>query len=361
MSVVGARPQFIKAAALSGALSKSAVLTHTLVHTGQHYDYETSQIFFDELNIQAPTYNLEVGSGRHCYQMGHILLKLDTIVEIKRPDMILVYGDTNTTAAAAIVAAKNNIYMGHVEAGLREFNKRIPEEVNKLLTDAVADLYFCPTPTGVKNLRSAGIKKNVFLTGDVGLDLLAANMDRIAAQTDVLDKYGLTPKSYIFATCHRAANTGDAKPLSEILSALSELDMPVIFPLHPRTKAAIAAYGLQPLIGPQVRLTPSLGFWETQTLVHSAKMVMTDSGGLIKEAYFHRVPCIILDRQTEWVEIVRQGWAKIAGPDREKIIRAFKAFKMPAGPQRPVFGEGSASEKIADLIEAFLENTAAHV
>ena len=358
LTVVGARPQFIKAAPLSKAIMESENLEEVMVHTGQHYDYALSQQFFDELGLPTPQYNLEIGSARHAVQMGQILIKLDAVLDIEKPDMVIVFGDTNSTAAAAIAAAKNNIPIAHVEAGLREWNKMIPEEINKLLTDAVTDLYFCPTQTGVDNLKKQGITQNVFNTGDIGIDLIVNNLDKIEQHKTVLENLQIAEKKYYFVTIHRAANTDDFEKLKQILTALKTLaeeNSPVIFPIHPRTKAAIEQFGFQNLIkNPYLKIINPVGFWDTQALIRNAKMVITDSGGVVKEAYFHQVRCIIPDTQIEWIEAVEEGWTYLTSAKADKIIERVQHFStpsfIPSGVQSHFLGNGMAAKQIVTAI-----------
>jgi UDP-GlcNAc3NAcA epimerase len=367
LTVVGARPQFIKAAPLSKAIAESENLTEVLVHTGQHYDYALSQQFFDELGLPTPQYNLEIGSGRHAYQMGQILIKLDAVLEIEKPDMVVVFGDTNSTAAAAITAAKNNIPLAHVEAGLREWNKRIPEEINKMLTDSVTDLYFPPTKTGVENLKKQGVTEGVHLVGDIGIDLIINNLEKIEANKhplfDSLNHSPLithhskiTEGGYFFMTCHRAGNTDDVENLKQILSVFDDITEPVIFPIHPRTKATIEQHGLQHYLEkPHIHAIDPIGFWDTQTLIRHAKMVLTDSGGVIKEAYFHRVPCLILQNEIEWVEAVEEGWARLVGCQKNNIIQEIRNFERPTD-WSGFLGDGKAALRIVDCITHYLKN-----
>ncbi|MEM9548288.1 MAG: UDP-N-acetylglucosamine 2-epimerase (non-hydrolyzing) [Bacteroidota bacterium] len=351
ITVVGARPQFIKAAALSRAIAKSNVLEETLVHSGQHYDTNLSMDFFEELNIPWPKYNLGIGSQSHNKMIGKFLVEFDDILEYEKPDLVIVYGDTNTTAAAAIAAAKRNIALAHVEAGLREWDKSIPEEVNKLLTDSVTDLYFSPTQTGVDNLKKVGITNNVFLTGDISLDLLFSD-SRYIPENQLRTKYDLKGE-YVFMTCHRDANTSDPVKLESILNGASNCELPVIFPMHPRTKSAILSHRLESKISSNVHVIDPIGFWESQSLLKYAAIAITDSGGIIKEAYFHKVPGIIIDAQTEWVETIEEGWNRIAGPDEMKIIEFVRTRKRPEV-HTNALGDGKCGERIVAELENYL-------
>ena len=328
ISIVGARPQFIKLAGLHRAISKETRIEHIIIHSGQHYDHNMSGQFFTELDIPEPHYNIGIGSGHHNIQIAKCIIGIDEILEKENPDMVIVYGDTNTTAAAAIATSKRNIPIAHIEAGLREFDKSVPEEINKLLTDAVTDLFFVPTQTGVDNLANAGIVDNVFLTGDISLDLLFEN-EQSWQKPLLLAKYKI-PEEYIFVTCHRAANTDNSAHLEQILAALNEIEIPVIFAIHPRTIKKIEEYALNHLLNRDglIIIDPP-GFWETQSLIRHAQMVITDSGGIIKESYFYKVPAIIVDKQTEWVETVNEGWNVITGPNKKDILYAFSNWKRP--------------------------------
>jgi len=346
ISVIGARPQFIKLAGFHRAVQKEPKLHHVIIHSGQHYDYGMSGQFFEELDLPAPDYNLQVGSASHNSQIARCLEGLDPILEKEFPAMVVVYGDTNTTAAAAIAAAKRNIPVAHIEAGLREFDKSIPEEINKLITDAVTELYFTPTETGRDNLLREGKSHNVFVTGDIGLDLLTG---------DTEDGKDLPSKEYIFVTCHRASNTENPENLKAILSSLAEVDKDVVFPLHPRTKNAIEKFGLgHHLTSGNIHVTEPLGFWDTQQWIRNAWRVVTDSGGVIKEAYFYKVPCIITDKQTEWVESVNEGWSIVAGPDKDQIIKAARDFEIPKKHSN-FLGDGQAGVRIVDKILEYLQ------
>lgn len=366
LTVVGARPQFIKAAPLSKLIAETNGLTEVMVHTGQHYDYALSQQFFDELNIAPPQYNLEVGSGRHVVQMAEIMRKFDAVLEAEKPDLVVVFGDTNSTAAAAIAAAKNHIPLAHIEAGLREFNKATPEEINKMLTDSVTDLYFPPTKTGVKNLEKQGVFDNVYLTGDIGIDLILNNLEKINSNIGIFKTLGFDVKNespnipipqypnYYFMTCHRAANTDNIENFKQIMAAIAQLDALVVFPIHPRTRASVEQNGLGDLLKiPNLKLIEPIGFWDTQTLIRHAKMVLTDSGGVIKEAYFHRVGCIILQNEIEWIEAVEEGWAHLSGNQTEHILRDIRQFSTPSV-YSGFLGDGRASQRIITAILMFL-------
>ena len=354
LTIVGARPHFIKASSVSQAIREQENLEEVIVHTGQHYDPQLSQNLIEELNIPIPKYNLGIGSGSHSWQMGTMLIKLGEVIEKEQPDLVIVYGDTNTTAAGAIVAAKQNIPVAHIEAGLREFDKRIPEEINKRLTDAVADFFFSPTATGLTNLAKEGTTDQVYHVGDVGIDLIHQNLDRIRAHETILKDYGLAKRNYFFMTCHRVANTIDKENLQEILSIFEEIELPIIFSMHPRTKKAIANFKLESMLeAGKVRVLPPISFWETQTLVKHAKMVITDSGGLIKEAYYHKVPAIIIDTQTEWVETIDEGWNHLAGPNKNKILDLIQTIQIP-DQHSNCLGDGTAAKKIIHILYDYL-------
>ncbi|MCB0667160.1 MAG: UDP-N-acetylglucosamine 2-epimerase (non-hydrolyzing) [Saprospiraceae bacterium] len=350
ITVVGARPHFIKLAALLKAVD-SQKWDHIVVHSGQHYDDSLSNQFFKEFQLPEIEYNLGIGSQLPNLQMADCIRSFDRVLEKEQPEMVLVIGDTNTTAAAAIATKKRNIFLGHIEAGLREFDHSIPEEINKLITDAISDLYFVPTQTGLRNLAQEGITKGVFFTGDIGLDLLV-DLDLSVENEKFRSAYSL-PEIYVFMTCHRQANTDKAGNLRSILEAASELPYEVVFPLHPRTRKAIDQHQLQQCIGKNIRLIEPLGFFDTQKMIKGAKAVLTDSGGVIKESYFHAVPSIIIDRQTEWIEVLGEGWSVIAGPDKAKILNAFETFSLPVE-HKMSLGDGTAARKIIYIIDQFL-------
>ncbi len=352
--MVGARPQFIKLAPLIHELKKYEEIEAIILHTGQHYDVKLSSNFFEELDIPNPDYNLEVGSQNAINQMADIMVKMDLIIKEILPSLVIVFGDTNSTAAAAIVAAKNNIKLAHIEAGLREWNKSIPEETNKLITDSLADYYFCPTPTAVEILQKQGIVEGVLLTGDIGMDIIKSYKNEYDTKSEeFLSKYNITSKKYFFVTCHRSSNTDTKYNLSQILEALNGLDAPVIFPIHPRTLKMLNTFGLEKGIGNHIQLIEPIGFIETQILIRHAKIVITDSGGIIKEAYFHKTKSIIIDKQTEWVEIIKEGWSFISGPNAASILNNTFNQNIPTSHSNQL-GDGTASNKIVRyLIEKF--------
>lgn len=352
VTIVGARPQFIKCAALSKEIRKH--FKEVIVHTGQHYDQNLSDDFFNELDIPKPDYFLNANSSSGVLQIAEIIIKLHPIIVDEKPDCVIVFGDTNSTAAGAIVAAKNNIKLAHMEAGMREFDKSIPEETNKLITDVLADFYFCATPTAVKWLNNMGINSNVFHSGDIMIDLIEKFRPKIEANHQILKHFGLHQKQYAFATCHRAANTENSQNLEEILNGISSIDVPVVLPLHPRTKNAIRQFNLiHYLNAKNLIVCEPLGYIDTQTLIMNSQMVITDSGGVTKECYYYKVPGILTDKQTEWVESVQEGWNVQAGPNAANIINAWRNFKIPST-QNNVLGTGNAANKTVEILKELL-------
>lgn len=350
--VVGARPQFVKAAVVSRAL-EAAGITENLVHTGQHYDYGMSDLFFAELRIPAPAVNLGIGSGPHGAQTGAMLEALEKYFVETRPAMVLVYGDTNSTLAAALAATKLHIPVAHVEAGLRSFNMRMPEEVNRILCDRVSDLLFCPTPTAVRNLSNEGMREGVSLSGDVMYDaaLFYAGRAPEIAQTAAAD---CARDGFYLATVHRAENTDDPVRLAGIFAALEALPRPVVLPVHPRTRKKLAELGMAP--GGAVKLVDPVGYLEMVALERAARVVLTDSGGMQKEALFHRTPCVTLRDETEWVETVEVGWNVLVGADPDRIRDAVEHFESVTLPEPPaLYGSGNAGELIAHLVSSHLD------
>jgi len=345
-SIVGARPQFIKAAVVSRAVRK--VAREVLVHTGQHYDDAMSACFFRDLAIPKPDYNLGVGSHPHGKQTALMLIRIEEMLLREKPDLTLVYGDTNSTLAGALAAAKLHCPVGHVEAGLRSHNRMMAEEINRVLSDRVSDLLFCPTKTAMENLRKEGIVRGRHLTGDVMCDALKRHLPE-APVREVMKRFGLEKGRYLLVTIHRAETADDPRRLREILGALSGLGEPVLFPVHPRTRKAIAQSGLK--LGKNVSVTEPVGYLEMLALESRARMILTDSGGVQKEAYLLGVPCVTLREETEWVETVEAGWNVLAGADRGAIICAVETFEPPAARPR-LFGDGHAAERIARIIAA---------
>ncbi|MBI1745185.1 MAG: UDP-N-acetylglucosamine 2-epimerase (non-hydrolyzing) [Acidobacteria bacterium] len=350
ISVVGARPQFIKAAVVSRALVRQGI-PEVLVHTGQHYDPMMSRVFFDEMLIPQPHYNLDVGSGSHGRQTGEILKRLEPILEKERPDRVLIYGDTNSTLAAALAASKLCIPVAHVEAGLRSYNRRMPEEINRILADHIADLLFCPTMMAVANLRKEGIVDGVHNVGDVMYDAVLFYADLASQQTDPLKGLGIAPREYFLATIHRAENTDHPKRLRDLLEALSGLEKPVLLPLHPRTRKEVHRQSIT--IAPTVILMNPASYFQMIRLEQQAAAILTDSGGVQKEAFFFGVPCLTLREETEWVETVESGWNHLVGADPLRIARAVRGLAAMERRRPPsLFGDGHAAEKICNLIKA---------
>ena len=346
VSIVGARPQFIKAAAVSRELRKRH--KEILVHTGQHYDYEMSGIFFNGLGLPQPDVNLEVGSGSHGAQTAAMLAGIEDVLVAERPDYLLIYGDTNSTLAGALAASKLSVPIAHVEAGLRSFNRRMPEEINRVVADHLSELLLCPSDTAVRNLSAEGITRNVHLVGDVMLDVLNWAKQRLETQSpEILERLGLRKQHYFLATVHRSENTDDLARLSQILDAFNALDEQVVFPVHPRARKMIAGAGL--LLAGHVQLIDPVGYLDMVALAGAARLVLTDSGGLQKEAYWLGVPCITLRDETEWVETVEAGWNRLVGSDLERIVEAAHFF-APSGPRPVVYGDGLAAVKCVDLI-----------
>ena len=345
VSIVGARPQFIKAATISRIFRSRKGINEILVHTGQHYDENMSSIFFDELDIPHPTQNLEVGSGSHAVQTGSMLQGIEEILLKEKPDWTLVYGDTNSTLAGALASAKLHIPIAHVEAGLRSFNKKMPEEINRIVTDRISDLLFAPTNTAVKNLILEGLEDRTKFTGDVMYDSILFYQNKIKENSGFYQTKGI-PEKYILATIHRAENTDDITNLESIFSALSDIDIPVILPIHPRTAKLISG---KIETGSNINLIEPVGYLHMLKLIMDSTKIVTDSGGLQKEAYFLGKPCVTVRTETEWIETLHDGWNVITGTDRELIHQAIKA-PFPSAPQTQEFGNGNAAEIIADLL-----------
>ena len=339
MTIVGARPQFIKAAAVSRELRKRDGVREVLVHTGQHFDANMSDAIFSDLSLPSADLHLGISGGGHGEMTGRMLAALETAMLKVGPDWVLVYGDTNSTLAGALAAAKLHIPVAHVEAGLRSFNKRMPEEINRILTDHLSRLLFCPTETAIGNLRNEGVTSGVHHTGDVMYDVLLHNLEK-AKSGRALDRLGLQAGCYSVATVHRAENTDDDSRLRKVLAYLQDCarEKPVIFPVHPRTRQALARAGCDTS---GLRLTEPLGYLDMLQLMASSVAILTDSGGMQKEAYFLRKPCITLRDETEWPETAEAGWNKLWTEDHYRPRREISDF-----------GTGTASGTICDLLQA---------
>ncbi len=345
-SIVGARPQFIKLAPVSRALRQSH--EEILVHTGQHYDDSMSGAFFQELCIPAPDYNLEIGSASHGAQTGRMLAAIEEVLTSEQPDGVIVYGDTNSTLAGALAAVKLNIPVAHVEAGLRSYNRAMPEEINRVLTDHVSSRLFCPTETARGNLEKEGVKDGVLVVGDVMYDALEQMRPLLSQRADVLlSTLGVTPQSYVLTTIHRASNTDDPERLRSLLATLEDVAWPVVFPVHPRTRAAMSRYGIGH--ARNVLLLDPVGYLDMLVLERSALKVITDSGGVQREAFILRVPCITLRDETEWLETLEGEWNVLVGGSREQLLEALAA-PSPDGQQRPAFGSGDAALRVASSL-----------
>ncbi len=353
LTVIGARPQFIKAAPLSQALRRRH--REVLVHTGQHYDHRMSRQFFREMRIPAPDYNLGVGSGSHGGQTGAMLVKLEAVMLRERPDVVVIFGDTNSTLAAALTAAKLGIPVAHIEAGMRSFNRAMPEEINRVVADHLAGGHFCSTPTAVRNLGREGVRSGVFLVGDIMVDALRLLLPDPGRTAAILRRHRVRPGQYVFATIHRAENTDRRENLCQIAAALSGCGRQVVFPVHPRTRGCLARFGLLERLSrtPSVRMVEPVGYAESLALQSRAAAVLTDSGGLQKEAYLLRTPCVTARTETEWVETVAAGWNTIAGPGADRILRALDAAQRPRA--HPAFyGTGGTAPRIVRCLERWL-------
>lgn len=343
VTVVGARPQFVKAAVVSHALQEAGI-EEMLIHTGQHYDDAMSRVFFDELGIPEPHVNLEVGSGTHAIQTGETMIRLEAeLLRMDDPDWVVVYGDTNATLAGALVAAKLHLPLAHIEAGLRSFNRRMPEEINRVVTDHLADLCFCPTPTAVHNLQVEGVTEGVHLTGDVMYDATLAFARRAEERVPLESLVAHAPGAYMVATIHRAENTDDPARLAGIFEGLGCVGMPVVLPLHPRTRTRLGSIR----IPSNVEVTNPLGYLAMLRIVRSARCVLTDSGGLQKEALWLGVPCVTLRDETEWVETLEGGWNRLAGADPNRIVAL---ANTPPETAQPVVSDPGAASRITEIL-----------
>jgi UDP-N-acetylglucosamine 2-epimerase len=390
ISVVGARPQFIKIAPLCKEFKRFKDIKHLIIHTGQHYDYNMSKIFFDQIEIPESDYHLEVGSGAHGWQTGEMIKRAEEILLKEKPDWVLVYGDTNSTLAGALAAAKIHIPVAHIEAGLRSYNKEMPEEINRILTDHISSILFCPTEIAVNNLQKEGFGNIVnhgslvdnssdcllssayrlpvvINVGDVMYDAMLMSLEIAEKKSNIFEALSLkAPRSsfvidYYLATIHRAENTDNEENLKNIFKALLELsqDNPVIVPLHPRTMKIFDSLNPSFLtFSPSLRVIEPVSYFDMLILEKNAKAILTDSGGIQKEAYWFRVPCVTLRYETEWVETVEYGWNKLVGINKEKILDAVTESSLNdyrGREQNLIFGDGKASERIINIIFKILQ------
>lgn len=362
LTVIGARPQIIKAAAISRAIAAhyAGRVTEHILHTGQHYDTNMSQVFFDELNVPRPEYNLGVGSAPHGVQTARMIEGIEKVLLSRPFDGIILYGDTNSTLAGAIAAAKLHVPVFHIEAGLRSFNMSMPEEVNRIVCDRLSSVLFAPTQTAIDNLRAEGfgtpnVPGHVVLSGDIMYDNSLHFASVAASRCDILQRLGLTAEGYILATVHRDNNTDNPNRLGSILAALEQVaresGLPVVLPLHPRTRARLTDSHC-PIPNAQfIKVLPPLSFLEMVLMEQNARLVMTDSGGVQKEAYFFRKPCVILRSETEWVEIVDHHAGIIADADTDRIVEAYRTLTTTPPDGYPIlFGDGHAAEHILESL-----------
>jgi len=354
LTVIGARPQFIKAIALSLAAAKTEGVEEVLLHTGQHYDDNMSEVFFRDLGLPKPKYRFDIGGGSHGEMTGRQLIAIEQALGEEKPDVLLVYGDTNSTLAGALAAAKMHIPVAHVEAGLRSFNKRMPEELNRILTDHVSRWLFAPTQTAVDNLLQENIGgAEIHLVGDVMYDVAKLFIDNPRHRTDIANRLGLEPGGYVVATIHRQENTDQPERLIAILGALAEhaSRRPVVLPIHPRTAKIVRQNPVADKLLAQIKTIDPVGFFDMATLLSGAALAVTDSGGLQKEAYFHRIPCVTVRDETEWVELVEMGWNRLPKSlEKNEILAAIADANVPAGPDPAPYGTGDAAQRITKIL-----------
>ncbi|MBL7849421.1 MAG: UDP-N-acetylglucosamine 2-epimerase (non-hydrolyzing) [Cyclobacteriaceae bacterium] len=354
VTILGARPQFIKAATVSRALKKAGI-AECLVHTGQHFDKNMSDVFFEEMEIPRPDYNLEIHSLGHGAMTGRMLEKLEEVLQKEKPDAVMVYGDTNSTLAGALAAAKLHIPVAHVEAGLRSFNMQMPEEINRILTDRISRVLFCPTSTAVANLKREGFSRfdtKIVTCGDVMYDALKYYAVRAEKKSSIIQQLGLKRGEFVLATLHREENTNSPERLRSIASALNTIhaQSPVVLPLHPRTRKYLASLNIEL----KAHVIDPVGYFDMLMLLKHCRLVLTDSGGLQKEAYLSGKFCITLRDQTEWVELVRAGANVLTGADSKKILSAYQKYRSKKITTRALYGKGDAAEKIARELKKML-------
>jgi len=355
-SIVGARPNFVKLGPVHKSLMSSGI-EHVIVHTGQHYDYEMSDIFFSDFKLPKPDIHVGVGSGSSCFQIGEIIKRLENKIIEKQIDLILVYGDTNSTLAGAICANKCNIELGHIEAGLRSYDRTMPEENNRILTDHLSDYLFVPTKNAVKNLKKEKIRGKIYYTGDLSVEIMD-KMKSISENSEILDILNLKSKSYLLFTMHRAENTNSKDFFLQLLAAFEMLkDHIIVFPLHPRTKKMFETFGLldRLLNYSNVKTLLPVGYIDFIALLHNSVKVITDSGGIQKEAYLLKVPCITMRKNTEWIETLKGQWNVLTGVDSKKIVHAVRKSPPDSKYSKFIFGTGIASKIINESISSIVK------
>ena len=357
LSVIGARPQFVKAAVVSGALRRHKGVEEFLVHTGQHFDENMSRVFFDEMGIPEPSENLGVSGGGHGSMTGKMLIRVEELIMEQKPDCVLVYGDTNSTLAGALAASKLNVPCAHVEAGLRSDNRAMPEEINRILTDHACDLLFAPTDDAARRLREEGIAgEKVIRTGDVMLDAALLYGEKAKSESAILDRLDLKEKKYALCTLHRAENVDSKEVVEWLISGLGEIaqNLPVLLPIHPRTKVRLKEFELLDTLPPGIRIEDPVGYLDILRLESSAALILTDSGGMQKEAFFQKVPCVTLRTETEWTELLSGGHNRLACPLTDSISgKATEALTAAPDWTIDLYGNGRSSELIASSILKF--------
>jgi UDP-GlcNAc3NAcA epimerase len=355
LTIVGARPQFIKASVVSDAIAQSGALTEVVVHTGQHFDGNMSEVFFSELGMAVPDYNLGINGGTHGEMTGRMLIEIERVLLEEKPDAVMVYGDTNSTLAGALAAVKLHIPVAHVEAGLRSFNMTMPEEVNRILTDRISHWLFTPTAIAEHQLLHEGVEpERIISVGDVMFDVALHHGSRVTATGGLLQRLCLSPQCYVLATIHRTENTDDPQRLTVIVNALASTaaDLPVVWPLHPRTRQALQRHNLLSVLADRVKLIEPIGYLDMVQLEKYAAMIATDSGGVQKEAFFYKVPCVTLRDETEWVELVEAGWNRLAPPtDAKYLTETIRSALGSSGLDVKPYGDGNAASLIVEKLE----------
>lgn len=356
ITIVGARPQFIKAAVVSRKIRSdfSSVFDEIIVHTGQHFDQNMSKTFFDQLDIPIPGYNLGISGGSHGSMTGQMLEAVEKVLYTEKPDMVLTYGDTNSTLAGALAAVKLHIPVAHVESGLRSFNMLMPEEINRILTDRVSSLLFCPTKASVANLSQEGVRDGVWLVGDVMYDGALYYRDKAASASTVLERLGVEDGGFVLATCHRAENTDDPERLNEIVKSISSISssLPVILPIHPRTKKIISEMSGVDFADSVICVAP-MPYLDMVCLEQAAAVILTDSGGVQKEAFFFKTPCVTIREETEWMETIELGVNSLVPANEREILRAVLDYsKVTFGAEMP-YGDGAAADKLVSIMRDF--------